>query len=194
MISFNIFIGLILGLLFFLVRLPYYIIKRKFFNWQKVLFEIILGVYIVCLIGVTLLPIPFDNSDPLVRMYPEKDNYIPFFSIYTTATQAVSPTIAIKQILGNLVMLMPLGVILPFISKKIKQSVTRAVFIGFLVSLSIELLQTFVSLLINYKYRSFDVDDIILNTLGSFLGTLLFKLIYPYIIEHYQAIHHTGSN
>ncbi len=39
MISFNIFIGLILGLLFFLVRLPYYIIKRKFFNWQKVLLK-----------------------------------------------------------------------------------------------------------------------------------------------------------
>jgi len=33
-------------------------------------------------------------------------------------------------------------------------------------------------LLLGYAYRSADIDDLILNTIGTFIGYLLFKIIY----------------
>lgn len=75
-----------------------------------------------------------------------------------------------KQIVGNFVMLLPLGIYLPLQYKK--TSNFFAVFmISLLASTTIELLQLITSV------RSADVDDIFLNTLGACTGFTIFKLI-----------------
>ena len=78
-----------------------------------------------------------------------------------------------KQILGNFVMLLPLGIYLPLIYKKLRKAYNFFVvlLICFLVSVGIELLQLATS------YRSADVDDVLLNTLGGGAGFLIYQLI-----------------
>jgi len=46
----------------------------------------------------------------------------------------------------------------------------KVVLLGFLISLLVEVIQLFAS------KRSFDVDDLILNTLGAGIGFLLYRL------------------
>lgn len=74
----------------------------------------------------------------------------------------------------NAFMFMPLGFLLPLIWKSFRQAKKTVVF-GFFMSLTIEICQLFC-------FRATDVDDLIMNTLGAFLGYLcwkLLKLVFP---------------
>ena len=68
---------------------------------------------------------------------------------------------------GNVMMFLPLGLLLPAIDRRI--SWRNMLFVFFGCSLLIEVFQPVVG-------RSFDVDDLIYNTLGGILGFLLFAL------------------
>lgn len=70
----------------------------------------------------------------------------------------------------NTLLTVPLGVLLPLCWKQY-QRLPRTLAAGFLVSLSIELSQMFC-------FRATDIDDLILNTLGTVLGFLLGKLLF----------------
>jgi glycopeptide antibiotics resistance protein len=78
-----------------------------------------------------------------------------------------------KQILGNFVMLSPLGIYLPLFYTRLRKAYSffAVLLICFLVSASIELLQLATS------YRSADIDDVILNTLGGGTGFIIYLLI-----------------
>lgn len=75
----------------------------------------------------------------------------------------------------NMVMTMPLGVLLPLAFRKYRRF-TPTMLAGFFTSLTIEVLQLFC-------FRATDIDDLILNTLGTvlgfFLGKLLFSRLWP---------------
>ena len=71
--------------------------------------------------------------------------------------------------LGNLLLFLPFGVLCPLLQTEMRWR--DAVKCGFFLSLTIELLQPFLG-------RSFDTNDLILNTLGAALGagfTLLLR-------------------
>ena len=78
-----------------------------------------------------------------------------------------------KQNSGNFVMLLPLGIYLPLLYKKLRRPINFFVvaFICFLTSVGIELLQLATS------YRSTDVDDVVLNTAGGCCGFIIFLLL-----------------
>ncbi len=76
----------------------------------------------------------------------------------------------IKEILLNCMMLMPLGVLLPAVFPAAGKYESLTVFIGFLASLSIELLQLVL------KCGLFEFDDIIHNTAGVAAGYFIYKL------------------
>jgi len=78
-----------------------------------------------------------------------------------------------KQILGNFVMLLPLGIYVPLIYTSFRKAYNffAVLLICFLVSVGIELLQLATS------YRSADIDDVILNTLGGATGFIIYQLI-----------------
>jgi glycopeptide antibiotics resistance protein len=71
---------------------------------------------------------------------------------------------ALLQVGGNLILLAPLGVLLPIASVRLRGPV-RLLFVGALVSLAIETVQGLAVL-----GRAFDVDDVILNALGVLLA------------------------
>lgn len=84
---------------------------------------------------------------------------------------ALGPAHAARNLLAGLGLLAPLGVLLPMAGGRVETSgvasFVRTVFAGLMVSLSVEFTQTMV------PGQLFDVDALILNTLGVALAHLL---------------------
>ena len=76
------------------------------------------------------------------------------------------------NILGNVAAFIPLGAILPVIAPFVRRHprAVATIAAGFILSLLVELLQLVT------KVGSFDVDDLLLNTLGAAAGYCLFAL------------------
>lgn len=130
--------------------------------------------------SVTLFPVPIDErliQNMIETNRTQHNNFIPFTAIYTSLTQGYNLG-SFRDIVGNIVLLFPLGFYLPLIKPKLKKFKYLFI-IGFFSSLGIESLQLLISNIIGMTYRSFVVDDIILNTIGIVFGYLLFKLISP---------------
>ena len=86
-------------------------------------------------------------------------NYIPFYDFSMTN---------IWGMVLNIAMFIPFGAFLPIYFKQFRK-VQETVLAGYLMSLSIEALQLF-------TFRATDVDDLIMNTIGSFVGYVIAKM------------------
>lgn len=71
---------------------------------------------------------------------------------------------------GNVICFMPFGFFLPIVSRRSRRWY-NTILLSFTFSLCIEITQ------LVFKVGSFDVDDMILNTLGGISGYILYKLI-----------------
>lgn len=87
------------------------------------------------------------------------------------------------NVVGNFVVFMPFGFLMPTLTNY-KYNVVLISLMSFEFSLLIEIVQLFT------KLGSFDVDDLLLNTLGGFSGYILYRLC-RYI---YDSYHKGGSN
>jgi len=81
---------------------------------------------------------------------------------------------AIRQVGGNLVLCMPLGVLLPVVSARLRGPVRILLTVG-AVMLAVEFVQGWFIL-----GRAFDIDDVILNATGAFLA-------YVFVGRHVAA-------
>lgn len=82
--------------------------------------------------------------------------------------------------LGNVLMFLPFGFLLPFVWKKVR--LWRVVLAGMVLSAVIEVGQIVVA-------RSTDIDDLIANTLGTLVGYGLFalvRLVLPRLVREIQ--------
>jgi len=77
--------------------------------------------------------------------------------------------ISSKQVIGNSVMLLPLGIFIPLLFRRLA-GLLPVFLICLLASVSIELMQLITS------YRSTDIDDVILNTAGAVAGYIIYLL------------------
>jgi len=73
------------------------------------------------------------------------------------------------NLVGNVVGFMPLGFILPLVSRKAKNGFVAILYV-FSFSLILELIQLVA------KVGSFDVDDLLLNTVGGILGYIVYYI------------------
>ena len=103
----------------------------------------------------------------LTEYFLQFSNLIPFHTIYDYITKIMNgsgnPVIVIRNLLGNLVMLLPMGLFLPFFFPKERNGKIFGITM-FLMILTIECSQ------ILLRNGSFDVDDFILGLAGAFLG------------------------
>lgn len=90
-------------------------------------------------------------------------NFVPLWSIKMYGLLSY-------QVIGNFIMLLPLGIYLPLLYKNM-QGFFKVLLTCMLFSASIELMQ----LVTNFRVT--DVDDIILNTLGAGLGFIIYAVI-----------------
>ncbi|MFL6562606.1 MAG: VanZ family protein [Bacillus sp. (in: firmicutes)] len=99
------------------------------------------------------------------------NNFIPFKTInFYLFLADINLSIRIENLAGNIIGFMPFGFILPLLAKKF-QKLRPVTLFTFCLSLTFELLQLI------FEFGSFDVDDLILNTLGGILGYLPIKLV-----------------
>jgi heavy metal sensor kinase len=94
------------------------------------------------------------------------NNYVPFKTILSYLRGYPGWGVALVNLLGNIIPFMPLGFLLPLLYRPI--SWKGVLGIGGAYSLCIETLQ------LGLRVGAFDVDDILLNTLGVMLGYLTF--------------------
>ncbi|MFK9092049.1 VanZ family protein [Bacillus salipaludis] len=98
------------------------------------------------------------------------NNFVPFKTIYFYLFLAdINLNIRIENVAGNIIGFVPLGFILPLLAKKF-QKLSAVTLSTLCLSLTFEVLQ------LVFEFGSFDVDDLILNTIGGILGYLPIKL------------------
>ena len=142
---------------------------KKRFDFKREVINLLFFISSMVIIGFTIFPI-FVVTNP--EEFPEvyvRNNYLPFSSIYNLLNSNYY-MVPLKNILGNILLFFPLGFILTLKFKGINKLLSVGL-LGLITSLIIEVIQ------LNIPNRAFDVDDIILNTLGTILGFLMCKII-----------------
>ncbi len=104
------------------------------------------------------------------RHWAYRYNLIPFREIrrFLGAGQKLAPHAVFLNLAGNIIGFIPFGFFLPVVSGRLG-SARVVIGAGFLSSLAVEVIQ------LVSRTGCFDVDDIILNTLGTVCGYLLFR-------------------
>ena len=151
------------------------LLTKKYPKIKKPVIFLLSAGYLLVLLSLSLLPIyissykiSFDeirgNLKPFSLIVPQWKNML-----------AGQPG-AFRQFFGNIAIFVPAGLLMPFIFKK-TQRFLWAVLGGFLFTLCIETLQL-ILVLASMSYRKFDVDDLILNTLGAVIGYIIYRIIF----------------
>ena len=96
-----------------------------------------------------------------------RSNLIPFNTIYKLLHEQID-VFVVQNILGNILGFAPLGILLPILFPSLA-SFKKIALAAFTLSLAYEITQLVMVLGI------FDVDDIILNTLGGVVGFFIFR-------------------
>lgn len=137
--------------------------KKLCFRW------ILFGCYLL-LLSYFLFFAEIMGRTNLTRSYHY--NLIPFLEIkrFIVYRKQLGMTAVLTNLLGNVIAFLPFGYFLPSLSKK-NRSFIYVTLLSFEFSLMIECIQLF------SKVGSFDVDDLILNTLGGSLGYLCFFIM-----------------
>src|SRR5699024_6405989 len=131
-------------------------------------------------VAVTMFPFPFQKELLLVNREGDRyihNNFIPLYGIIKTIFQNGSGfglSIFIRQIVGNIVLFVTLGYIMLLIYPTMKEK--KVFLVGMCISIFIEMMQALGNYIVGYHYRIVDIDDIICNTLGVFVGIILYKM------------------
>lgn len=118
--------------------------------------------YLTVLLYVTLFTYNY-------YVYGKSFNLV-FFDSIKLMLESGNPWLILKNILGNVILFLPFGFLLPIIYPKLRTFKT-CLTLSFVMSLAIEMSQY------SFADRIFDVDDIFLNTVGAVSGWVLFKII-----------------
>lgn len=151
---------LTVALLFFITYFALNLVhKKKGIHQTKGRF-LKLSVFIIYIFGVfyfTGVGTIFDLQRYGIQLNADQINLVPFSRDIDTTAYVL-----------NLLLFVPFGFLLPFVWPNIKK-LSYVVFSGFSFSLLVEISQLF-------NNRQTDIDDLILNTLGTLMGYLLFHL------------------
>lgn len=141
------------------VLIPLFLLlnKRYFYNTKKTVFYLFFAVYLSAVYAVVGLP-----TVNYVRFDPHF-NVIPFAYMFSD----------FKNSFLNVLLFFPLGFFLPVFWKNFKKLHWTLLF-GICTSLLVEVLQIF-------TFRATDVNDLITNTVGTFLGWAAAKVLLRFM-------------
>ncbi|XID94959.1 VanZ family protein [Paenibacillaceae bacterium WGS1546] len=159
---------------FFFLTIVYFLFFYR--KWRKkskreLVIHTLMYVYVAMVLFVTLMPftIPFGGTN---QLFMKTANLIPFRDLM------LSHKGAIRELLLNIGMMTPFGILYPIVSRK---GVLTTVALTFFFSLIIEFSQLLSSWWGGLHARTFDVTDLITNTLGGLIGYLIFIVIKPVV-------------
>lgn len=162
---------------FFILALVYVGIYQKKLKKKETLTICkftVLYIYIAMVLYVTIMPFEISiisHTDSLL----EYVHTIPFADFRSNRTGAM------RECLLNIVMTMPFGFLLGWMKKN--SNVIAVGLSTLLFSACIEIMQLYYCLQGALHSRSCDVTDLITNTLGGFVGYLIYRLIKKWIMQ-----------
>ncbi|MDR1018451.1 MAG: VanZ family protein [Lachnospiraceae bacterium] len=145
--------------------------KRKHIRiWGKFLFVI----YLVFLVYFLIFSDWYGRSGVPIGL---KYNIVPFNEIkrYWNLAKAGQLYLFIKNVAGNILIFVPFGIFVTMGSKY--RNFFKTTFLGIGFSLIIEIFQLIT------EVGCFDVDDIILNTIGVILGFIIYEVFHEVKIK-----------
>ena len=166
-------IGPFIALIFALPYTVYGYVRTKIVDVWKCTYLYIFCLYFLCAYFVTWLPLPTAETFATLKPMSELIQLVPFQSFLDIERDTLMRDLA--TILFNVAMTMPLGY---FLREYFHVSLKKTILLGFLTSLLYELTQlTGLFFIYPRAYRIFDIDDLIINTSGAFLGYVVAPLI-----------------
>ena len=114
-------------------------------------------------------------SEDMGRTYSEREyhyNLVPFHEIkrFIQYYKVLGIPAVLLNLVGNVMAFVPFGFFLPVFVERCRRFL-NTIFYSFELSLLVELIQLVT------KVGSFDVDDIILNTIGGAIGYIVYKVV-----------------
>jgi len=151
---------------------------------KKEILLFLMAVYLGSVAAVTIMPASISgfNDPDTIRL-----NIVPVINTTTYYLKTLhdhdenAAMHALENIIGNLILLIPLGILSPCIFRSAR-SFKRVLAICVVCSFLIELIQFFLRQI--GTFRTADIDDLILNTIGGILGWL----IYSKIIQRFFTV------
>ncbi|MGN0153389.1 MAG: VanZ family protein [Lachnospiraceae bacterium] len=140
--------------------------KRKII---RIISRICFGIYMAFLVYFLLLSDGFGRMEGYSQY---RYNLVPFREIirFVKYRSYIDFFSVVVNLIGNVVAFMPFGALIRWVVDK-KMRWYQAMGYTFLFSLCVELLQ------LTAKVGVFDVDDLILNTIGGLLGFFVYYLL-----------------
>lgn len=132
----------------------------------RIISWILFGIYLIMMVYFLF----FSEQMGRVPRDTYQYNLQPFAEIkrYLYYAGRVGTVLVLLNLLGNIICFIPYGFVIPVLSVRCR-SFGKILLLSFLASLLVESIQ------LVSKLGSFDVDDIMLNTLGGILGYVLFR-------------------
>ena len=128
-------------------------LRNKKIDWKRERLHILMYINLIVIIYFTFSPLCLDLNE----IFNCRINLIPFVYL-------------LDYVFGNIFMFVPTGIVLPVLYKRL-DNFFKVVGTGFLISLSIEILQ------LPFADRASDVDDLIMNTLGVATGYVIYMIV-----------------
>lgn len=166
--------------LLFILVVSLAIVWVKIKNLSYVIFCAVFGIYLIGAISVTVFPFYIGEPRP---DFLRNLNLVPFD--FGSCFQYM-PEYCRNDIFKNTLLAVPFGFLIPFIAP-IKPKHTVPVILA--IGCSFEFIQLVMAFILRNSFRAIDINDVIFNTLGAFVGHLLFKLFgwfYESAIQKYR--------
>lgn len=155
--------GMVAIVIFLLLYEGILLWKGRRISWLERICLALFGVYLTVILAITVSPV-YGFSTKVNEL---EINMKPFAVL-------VNGRLNPMNLFGNIAMFMPIGFLLPLMSRKMQHGI-RAILVGSFLSVLIEFLQVFLR-------RGTDIDDVILNTIGTVIGYVLasaFLYVFP---------------
>lgn len=163
-------VAIIIGIPVIWVRKRYLYKQREVYHWKYEMADIAFIFYMLCLFQITAFRfggIGWSWDGMISRQ--TRVNGTPLVAVLNWAEKGVWWHL-FYNVVGNCVWFVPLGTLLPAIYRSYRKHIKRVVFIGMVVSTTIEILQYILCTGVT------DIDDVIFNTIGTAMGYMLWAI------------------
>lgn len=194
------FITIILSFVLFIPWLIYTYRKYGYLSMSKTIIMLSFIFYFLSALCLVLLPFPStrdtcslqpaDTIHSNLRLFQFVEDILKDSGVVVTNPStwlAITKQQAFYQAFFNFLLLMPFGVYLRYFLKE-RRYWKRAFIISFLLTLFYEITQrTGIYGIFNCAYRLFDVDDLLLNSVGALLGFFLAPIVWALFPSHEEV-------
>lgn len=194
------FITIILSFVLFIPWLIYTYRKYGYLSMSKTIIMLSFIFYFLSALCLVLLPFPStrdtcslqpaDTVHSNLRLFQFVEDILKDSGVVVTNPStwlAITKQQAFFQAFFNFLLLMPFGVYLRYFLKE-RRYWKRAFIISFLLTLFYEITQrTGIYGIFNCAYRLFDVDDLLLNSVGALLGFFLAPIVWALFPSHEEV-------